>query len=144
MKKLYLMLKGFITMMFLVVSLVMVFAGNVFAMDGAEIFQKLGGWQVVIVVCCFVLIWVIRATKTKKDDEILDKYVATAVEYAVKVMPKDCKIDWVKFVGNALGKFSEIYTKTNELPADAKLYDKAKQMIEKIAELKQIEQTKVS
>ena len=43
---------------------------------------------------------------------------------------------------DALGKFNEIYTKTNELPPDAKLYNKAKQLIEKITEIKQIEQSK--
>ena len=134
----------------LLCSLVMTvfcFVVNVFAdVDGVEIskslFEKLGGWQVVIVICCFVLIWIVRATKTKKDDEILDKYVTTAISYALKVMPQNSKIDWVKFVGNALGKFNEIYTKTNELPPDAKLYEKAKQLIEKIAEIKQIEQSK--
>ena len=133
----------------LLCSLVMTvfcFVVNVFADVGGEVskslFEKLGGWQVVIVICCFVLIWIVRATKTKKDDEILDKYVTTAISYALKVMPQNSKIDWVKFVGNALGKFNEIYTKTNELPPDAKLYEKAKQLIEKIAEIKQIEQSK--
>ena len=137
MQKLYLLLCSLFMAIFC-------FAVNVFADVGGEVskslFEKLGGWQVVIVICCFVLIWIIRATKTKKDDEILDKYVTTAVSYALKVMPQNSKIDWVKFVGNALGKFNEIYTKTNELPPDAKLYEKAKQLIEKITELKQIEQ----
>lgn len=141
MKKLYLLLCS-LSMAFFC------FAVNVFAdVGGIEVskhlFEKLGGWQVVFVICCFVLIWIVRATKTKKDDEILDKYVTTAVSYALKVMPKDSKIDWVKFVGNALGKFNEIYTKTNELPPDAKLYEKAKQLIEKVAEIKQIEQSKL-
>ena len=139
MQKLYLLLCSLFMAIFC-------FAVNVFADVGGEVskslFEKLGGWQVVIVICCFVLIWIIRATKTKKDDEILDKYVTTAVSYAIKVMPQNSKIDWVKFVGNALGKFNEIYTKTNELPPDAKLYEKAKQLIEKVAEIKQIEQSK--
>ena len=139
MQKLYLLLCSLFMAIFC-------FAVNVFADVGGEVskslFEKLGGWQVVIVICCFVLIWIIRATKTKKDDEILDKYVTTAVSYAIKVMPQNSKIDWVKFVGNALGKFNEIYTKTNELPPDAKLYNKAKQLIEKITEIKQIEQSK--
>ena len=140
MKKLYLLLCSLVMTVFC-------FAVNVFADVGGEVskslFEKLGGWQVVVVICCFGLIWIVRATKTKKDDEILDKYVTTAVSYALKVMPANSNIDWVKFVGNALGKFNEIYTKTNELPPDAKLYEKAKQLIEKIAEIKQIEQTKV-
>ena len=140
MKKLFLLLCSLFMAIFC-------FAVNVFADVGGEVskslFEKLGGWQVVIVICCFVLIWIIRATKTKKDDEILDKYITTAVSYAIKVMPQNSKIDWVKFVGNALGKFNEIYTKTNELPPDAKLYEKAKQLIEKVAEIKQIEQSKV-
>ena len=144
MKKLYLDLKSFLKTVAMFLSLIIVFCSNVFAADFGEIFQKLGGWQVVIVIACFLIIWIIRATKTQKDDEILDKYVSRAVEYAVNIMPKDSKIDWVKFVANALGKFNEIYTKTNELPPDAKLYEKAKQLIEKIAELKQIEQTKVA
>ena len=139
MQKLYLLLCSLFMAIFC-------FAVNVFADVGGEVskslFEKLGGWQVVIVICCFVLIWIIRATKTKKDDEILDKYVTTAVSYALKVMPQNSKIDWVKLVGNALGKFNEIYTKTNELPPDAKLYNKAKQLIEKITEIKQIEQSK--
>ena len=137
MKKLYLLLCSLVMTVFC-------FAVNVFADVGGEVskslFEKLGGWQVVVVICCFGLIWIVRATKTKKDDEILDKYVTTAVSYALKVMPANSNIDWVKFVGNALGKFNEIYTKTNELPPDAKLYEKAKQLIEKITELKQIEQ----
>lgn len=139
MKKLYLLLCSLVMTVFC-------FAVNVFADVGGEVskslFEKLGGWQVVVVICCFGLIWIVRATKTKKDDEILDKYVTTAISYALKVMPQNSKIDWVKFVGNALGKFNEIYTKTNELPPDAKLYEKAKQLIEKIAEIKQIEQSK--
>jgi hypothetical protein len=152
MKKLYLMLKSFVSMMCFVVALMMVFVGNVFAevaeAAGASTnifvtwFYKYGGWQVVI--ACFLIIWIIRATKTKKDDEILDKYVKKGVEYALAVMPKDSKIDWVKFVANALGKFNEIYTKTEELPPDAKLYEKAKQLIEELAKLKQLEQTKVA
>lgn len=154
MKKLYLMLKSFVSMMCFVVALMMVFVGNIFA-EVAEAagestnifvtwFYKYGGWQVVVVFVCFLIIWIIRATKTKKDDEILDKYVKKGVEYALAVMPKDCKIDWVKFVANALGKFNEIYTKTEELPPDAKLYEKAKQLIEELAKLKQLEQTKIS
>ncbi len=100
-----------------------------------------GGWAwLAVIVLSFVAIWIIRATKTQKDDVILDKYVAVAIEYALKVMPADSKIDWVKFVANALGKFSEIYTKTNQLPPDAKLYEKIKQLIETIAREKQIEQ----
>lgn len=114
------------------------FAGGVVK----DLFSSYNGWTAIVVIVAFVIIWLIRWTKTKKDDEILDNYVSVGIEYALKVMPKDSKIDWVKFVGNALGKFSEVYTKTNELPADAKLYDKAKQLIEKIAELKQIEQLK--
>ena len=137
MKKLYLLLCSLVMTVFC-------FAVNVFADVGGEVskslFKELGGWQVVVVIFCFVLIWIVRATKTKNDDEILDKYVTTAVSYALKVMPANSNIDWVKFVGNALGKFNEIYTKTNELPPDAKLYEKAKQLIEKITELKQIEQ----
>ena len=100
MKKLYLLLCSLVMTVFC-------FAVNVFADVGGEVskslFEKLGGWQVVVVICCFGLIWIVRATKTKKDDEILDKYVTTAVSYALKVMPQNSKIDWVKFVGNALG-----------------------------------------
>ena len=124
-----------------------VFVTNVFAanISAVEIFSSYGGWKTICVVfACFALIWIIRATKTKKDDEILDEYVSTGIEYALKVMPKDSKIEWVKFVGNALGKFSEIYTKTQKLPPDAKVYDKAKQLIEELTEIKQIEQSKAA
>ncbi len=66
MKKLYLLLCSLFMAIFC-------FAVNVFADVGGEVskslFEKLGGWQVVIVICCFVLIWIIRATKIKKDDE---------------------------------------------------------------------------
>lgn len=100
-----------------------------------------GGWAwLAVIVLSFVAIWIIRATKTQKDDVILDKYVTVAIEYALKVMPVDSKINWVKFTANALGKFAEIYTKTNQLPPDAKLYEKIKQLIETIAKEKQIEQ----
>jgi hypothetical protein len=121
-----------------------VFADVVAAAVIKELFTTYGGFLSVVVILSFLIIWVIRWTKTTKDDEILDKYVSVGIEYAVKIMPKDSKIDWVKFVANALGKFNEVYTKTNELPADAKLYEKAKALIEKITELKQLEQLKNS
>ena len=128
---------------------VFVFAANLFAAETpGGLFSTLqgfaatyGGWAwLAVIVLSFVAIWVIRATKTQADDKILDKYVAVGIEYALKVMPADSKIDWVKFTANALGKFAEIYTKTNQLPPDAKLYEKIKQLIETIAREKQIEQ----
>lgn len=105
-----------------------------------DLFFSYGGWTALIVVLSFATVWIIRYTKTAKDDEILDKYVKVGIEYALAIMPKDSKIDWVKFVANALSKFSEVYTKTRELPPEADIYAKAKQLIEKIAELKQVEQ----
>lgn len=107
-----------------------------------ELFTSYGGWWILFTVVCFAVVWVIRKTKTDKDDKILDEYVAVAINYALKIMPKDSKIDWVKLVANALGKFNEVYTKTNDMPPDASLYEKAKAVIEKVAELKQIEQLK--
>ena len=130
------------------VSSIFVFAVNLFAAAPGGFFSTIqgfavmyGGWAwLAVIVLSFIAIWIIRATKTQADDKILDKYVAVAIEYALKVMPVDSKINWVKFTANALGKFAEIYTKTNQLPPDAKLYEKIKQLIETIAKEKQIEQ----
>lgn len=107
-----------------------------------ELFTSYGGWWIVFIVACFAIIWTIRKTKTDKDDKILDEYVAIGINYALMVMPKDSTIDWVKLVANALARFSEVYTKTNGMPPDAKLYDKVKAVIEKVAELKELEQLK--
>lgn len=107
-----------------------------------------GGWVILVYAFWRVAIWVVRKTETKVDDNILDNYVSVAIDYALKVIPKkdndtkiDTKINWVKFVGNALGKFSEAYTKEQGDSPDMTTFEKAKKLIEETAsniELKDI------
>ncbi|MBR4633078.1 MAG: hypothetical protein IKO48_07180 [Elusimicrobia bacterium] len=93
-----------------------------------------GGWVILFYVLCRVLFWIIRKTKTEKDDVILDKYVSQAVNFALKIIPQNSNVNWVKFVGNALGKFSEAYTKEQGDAPDISTIEKAKKLIEEIAD----------
>jgi hypothetical protein len=82
-------------------------------------------------------IYIIRKTKTTKDDELLDNFIAKGVQYAVGIMPKDCKIDSIKFLGNALAEFVEVYTKTQKVAPDGSILKYAKIAFEEIAKSKQ-------
>jgi hypothetical protein len=104
-----------------------------------ELFTTYGGVSIVFIALSFAAIWFIRATKTTRDDEILDKFVVTGIDYALKLVPANSTLNWVKFTANALGKFMEVYTKTQGQPADAKIYEKAKLLIETIASQKEVE-----
>jgi len=104
-----------------------------------QLFLSYGGMSIIFVVASFAAIWFIRRTQNPKANEILDRYVAVGIEYALKVMPANSKLNWVKFTANALGKFMEVYVKTQGQCADANVYNKAKLLIEAIAEQKEIE-----
>ena len=102
-----------------------------------------GGWVVVLYVLFRVGIWIVRKTETKTDDMILDRYVNMGVQFALKVIPKNSEINWVKFAGNALGKFVEAYTKEQGDTPDMTTMDKARKLIEETAdniEFKQIKE----
>lgn len=93
-----------------------------------------GGWLLVAYIIFRVAIWIVRKTETDKDDQILDRYINTAVQFALKIIPENTEINWVKFVGNALGKFSEAYTKEQGDSPDMSTFEKAKKLIEETAD----------
>lgn len=93
-----------------------------------------GGWVILLYCLCRIGIWIVRKTETKTDDVILDKYVNQAVSFALKVIPQNSNINWVKFVGNALGKFNEAYTKEQGDSPNISTIEKSKKLIEEIAD----------
>ena len=102
-----------------------------------------GGWVVVLYILFRIGLWIVRKTETKVDDMIVDRYVNMAVQFALKIIPKNSEINWVKFAGNALGKFSEAYTKEQGDTPDMSTIERAKKLIEETAntiEFKQIKE----
>lgn len=103
-----------------------------------------GGW-VIVAYCLFRIgLWIIRKTETKKDDEIIDNYVAKAVKLALQVIPKpeETEINWLKFTANILAEFNRAYTKEQGEAPDASTFEKAKALIKEIADSSQFEKAK--
>lgn len=103
-----------------------------------------GGWVLVAYVIFRIAIWVIRKTDSKKDDEILDNYVAKAVKLALQVIPnpENTQINWLKFVANALAEFNRAYTKEQGEAPDTSTFEKAKSLIQEIATISQFNNAK--
>ena len=103
-----------------------------------------GGWVLVVYVIFRIAIWVIRKTESKKDDVILDEYVAKAVKLALQVIPnpENTQVNWLKFLGNALAEFNRAYTKEQGEAPDTSTYEKAKNLILEIANNAQFENAK--
>lgn len=95
-----------------------------------------GGWLLIVYVIFRILLMIIRKTKTKKDDELIDKYVIGAVRTALQVIPKpeETEVVWVKFVANVLAEFERAYIKEQGDAPDATTYEKAKKLIYEIAD----------
>ena len=94
-----------------------------------------GGWVIVAYAIFRIIIWVIRKTESKKDDVILDEYVAKAVKLSLQVIPnpENTQVNWLKFLGNALAEFNRAYTKEQGEAPDTSTYEKAKNLIIEIA-----------
>lgn len=94
-----------------------------------------GGWVIVAYAIFRIIIWVIRRSESKKDDEILDNYVAKAVKLALQVIPnpENTQVNWLKFLGNALAEFNRAYTKEQGEAPDTSTFEKAKALILEIA-----------
>lgn len=108
-------------------------------MDFLEVLKAVfisGGWLLIVYVIFRILLMIIRKTKTKKDDEIIDNYVIKAVRLALQVIPKpeETQVVWVKFVGNVLAEFERAYIKEQGDAPDATTYEKAKKLIYEIAD----------
>lgn len=103
-----------------------------------------GGW-VIVAYCLFRIgLWVIRKTETKKDDEIIDNYVAKAVKLALQVIPnpENTQINWLKFTANVLAEFNRAYTKEQGETPDSTTFEKAKTLITEIATNSQFKNAK--
>ncbi len=108
-------------------------------MDFLEVLKAVfisGGWLLIVYIVFRILLMIIRKTKTKKDDEIIDNYVIKAVRLALQVIPKpeETQVVWVKFVGNVLAEFERAYIKEQGDAPDATTYEKAKNLIYEIAD----------
>ena len=103
-----------------------------------------GGWVLVVYVIFRIAIWVIRKTDSKKDDEILDNYVAKAVKLALQVIPnpENTQINWLKFTANVLAEFNRAYTKEQGEAPDTSTFEKAKTLITEIATNSQFKNAK--
>lgn len=104
---------------------------------------KYGGWALLILYLVFRIgIWYVRKTETKVDDEILDNYIKIGVDFASSLIPKNTEINWLKFVANALSKFTEAYTKSQGDVPDSTTFEKAKKLIEELAAQKELKELK--
>lgn len=92
------------------------------------------GWLVLVYIAFRITLWIIRQTKTKKDDEIVDTYVIKAVKLALQVIPKpeETQINWLKFTANVLAEFNRAYTKEQGETPDSSTFEKAKNLIKEI------------
>lgn len=138
MKKTLMWLRDILSKAVFAVMMIVAFVVPAFASAGVtEIAKALWaniGWLAVAYIVFRVAIWVIRATKTQVDDKIIDNYISVAVKYALNLIPQNTKVNWLKFVGNALGKFNEAYTKEQGDSPDMTVLDKAKKIIEETAD----------
>jgi hypothetical protein len=96
------------------------------------------GYGLIVLVVAFIIIMIIRKTKTKKDDEILDNYIEKGIEFAISIMPANSTVNAIKLTKNALSKFVEAYTVDKQTAPDASVYKKAKALIEDIAQQKSL------
>lgn len=103
-----------------------------------------GGWLMVAYIVFRVGLWIVRKTKTTKDDEFVDKYVNKAVKLALQVIPnpQTTQINWVKFTANVLAEFNRAYTKDQGETPDTSTFEKAKKLIEEIADNNQFKNAK--
>lgn len=103
-----------------------------------------GGWLMVVYIVFRVWLWIVRKTKTTKDDEFVDKYVNKAVKLALQVIPnpQTTQINWVKFTANVLAEFNRAYTKDQGETPDTSTFEKAKKLIEEIADNNQFKNAK--
>lgn len=100
-----------------------------------------GGWfPVIAILVSFAIIFIIRATETKKDDEALDSYIAPAMQFFLDKMPKNVKINFIKALGNAMGHFMASYIKEKGIPPKASLIKKAEVVFGALIEQKIDEQ----
>lgn len=76
----------------------------------------------------FLVFYITRKTKTKKDDEIVDQFIEPAFATAFKMIPENCNINWLKLVKNMLGAFITEYTKQKQIPPTASEYERFKQL----------------
>ena len=124
----------------LALAFIVFFTVEVYASVGGFIDSLVSGYggyfAIGVIVVSFAIIWIIRATKTKKDDAILDNYIQQGIKFALSIMPKNTDVNWIKLTKNALQKFTEIYAKELGAAPDAGIYDKAKSLIEEIAKEK--------
>ena len=95
-----------------------------------------GGWIILVYILFRIVLWIIRQTETKKDDEIVDNYVIKAVKLALQVIPKpeETQINWLKFTANVLAEFNRAYTKEQGETPDSSTFEKAKTLIKEIAD----------
>ena len=107
-----------------------------------ELFFQYGGWLLVAYIIWRGGIWIVRYTKTEKDDAVLDNFVKIGIDFALKVMPENTAVNWLKLTKNALSKFVEAYTASQGDAPDMTTYEKAKKLIEEIATQKETAELK--
>lgn len=103
-----------------------------------------GGWVICLYILFRIGLWIVRKTKTTKDDIIVDNYVAKAVKLALQVIPnpENTQVNWLKFLGNALAEFNRAYTKEQGEAPDTTTFEKAKALITEIANNSQFNNAK--
>lgn len=134
-------LKKLLTTLLSVVGMLLAFIMPVFAEAQMTLktafenaFVTYGGYAIILYILFRVAIWIIRKSENKVDDKILDTYVSKAVDFALTIIPANSTVNWIKFVGNALGQFQTAYIKEQgEIPSES-VMEKAKTLIYEVAD----------
>jgi hypothetical protein len=92
-------------------------------------------YGVIAIILGGLLFLIIKKTMTKKDDELVEKFILPCLNYANSVIPDTEKLnkDWLKITKNMLSKFIEQYTKQEKLLPSASQIDRFKIIAQDIA-----------
>ncbi|MDR0676931.1 MAG: hypothetical protein LBF97_07855 [Elusimicrobiota bacterium] len=92
-------------------------------------------YPVISIILSALIFILVKKTKTKKDDDMLEKFILPCLEYANSVIPDSEKLnkDWLKITKNMLVKFIEQWTKQEKLLPNASQIDRFKVLAEDIA-----------
>ncbi len=82
-------------------------------------------WGVIFTAIVILVGWVVKRTKTKKDDAIL-AMIIQAFDFAEKVVPDEKGPEWLKKTDAAMKVFNEEYRKREGKTPTAALIDLAK------------------
>lgn len=92
-----------------------------------------------ITIACGILIFIVKKTKTKKDDEFLKKatnilpLIQKGLDFAIKEIPAGRTVNALKLADNAIEAFENLYKEVNTTDLDISTQQVAKIIIAELA-----------